>query len=170
MELDTGHAPGSPASSTLDGILMRLRWTALMAAMLTVLACAPAAAQACAGIPVNADSARAQGRKPDLLIVASVSAREVRFESEPRAEVRLNGCAALDTVIVTERTNLPDPVQPGVTYRDVRVGIEIRGWLNVECVAALAAADPALCAPVQIQTNATQPPAAPPAPANPPGR
>jgi hypothetical protein len=154
----------------LHGILMRLRLTGSMTAMLTVLACAPAVAQECAGIAVNADSARTQGRAPDLLIVASASAREVRFESEPRAHVRLNGCAVLDTVIVTERTNLPDPVEPGVTYRDVRVGIEIRGWLDVQCVAALAAADPALCAPVQVQTNVTQPPAAQSAPANPPGR
>jgi hypothetical protein len=141
-----------------------------MAAVLAGLACAPAAAQECAGIAVNADSARAQGRRPDLLIVASVSAREVRFETQPDAGVRLTGCAALDTVIVTERTNLPDPVQPGVTYRDVRVGIEIRGWLDVQCVAALAAADPALCAPVQTRTNATRPPAGQPAPATPPGR
>jgi hypothetical protein len=149
---------------------MRIGRTGLMAVMLTALACVPAVAQECAGIAVNADSARAQGRKPDLLIVASASAREVRFESQPRTEVRLTGCAALDTVIVTERTNLPDPVQPGVTYRDVRVGIEIRGWLNVECVAALAAAEPALCLPVQVQTNTTPPPAAPPAPATPPRR
>ncbi|HEX6369020.1 MAG TPA: hypothetical protein VF006_08805 [Longimicrobium sp.] len=149
---------------------MRLRRTGSMAAVLAALACAPAAAQECAGIPVNADSARAQGRAPDLLIRASASARELRFQTQPEAEVRLTGCAALDTVIVTERTNLPHPVQPGVTYRDVRVGIEIRGWLNVECVAALAAADPALCAPVQIRTNTRRPPAGEPAPANPPRR
>ena len=149
---------------------MRLRRTGWMMAVLAAVAGAPAAAQECVGIAVNADSARAQGRRPDLLIVASVSAREVRFETQPEARVRLTGCAALDTVIVTERTNLPDPVQPGVTYRDVRVGIEIRGWLNVECIAALAAAEPALCAPVQLRTNTTQPPAGEPAPANPPGR
>lgn len=149
---------------------MQLRRTGLTAAIVAALASAPAAAQECAGPVVNADSARAQGRAPDLLITASVSARELRFESEPRAQVRLAGCAALDTVIVTERTNLPDPVQPGVTYRDVRVGIEIRGWLSVECIAALAAAEPALCAPVQVRTNLTQPPAGEPAPANPPGR
>lgn len=149
---------------------MRLRLTSWMMAVLAALAGAPAAAQECAGIAVNADSARAQGRRPDLLIVASVSARAVRFETQPEARVRLTGCAALDTVIVTERTNLPDPVQPGVTYRDVRVGIEIRGWLDVQCAAALAAADPALCAPVQVRTNATQSPAAQPAPATPSGR
>lgn len=141
-----------------------------MAAVLAALACAPTAAQECAGIPVNADSARSRGHKPDLLIVASVSARELRFQTQPEARVRLTGCAALDTVIVTERTNLPDPVQPGVTYREVRVGIEIRGWLDVRCAAALAAADPALCSPVQIRTNAIQPPPREPAPATPPGR
>jgi hypothetical protein len=64
----------------------------------------------------------------------------VRFASEPRATVRTLGCLSLDTVIVTERVNLPDPVQPGVTYRDVRVGIEIRAHLDVRCLPALAAA------------------------------
>jgi hypothetical protein len=70
---------------------MRLRRTGWMAAMIATLASAPAAAQECAGLPVNADSARAQGRAPDLLITASVSVRELRFESQPRAEVRLTG-------------------------------------------------------------------------------
>lgn len=150
---------------------MRLRTAEWTAAVLAALACAPAAAQECVGVAANADSARAQGRAPDLRIVATVSARELRFRSEPRAEVRLLGCAALDTVIVTERTNLPDPVQPGATYRNVRVGVEIRGWLDVQCLAALAAADSELCAPVQVRTNLTQPPPdPPPAPANPPRR
>lgn len=149
---------------------MRLWRTGLMAAMLTALACASAAAQECALPGVGADSVDAPERRPDVLIVATVTAAELRFESEPQARLRVNGCELPDAAYVTERTNLPDPVQPGVTYRDVRVGIEIRGWLNVECIAALAAADPALCAPVQVQTNVTQPPAGQPAPANPPGR
>jgi hypothetical protein len=138
--------------------------------VLAALACAPAAAQECGALSLRADSARAvPGRAPDVLIVASATAREVRFGSEPRIRVRLHGCAGLDSVVTTQRQNLPDPVQPGVTYRDVRVGVEIRAWLNVECLPALAAADPALCAPVQIQTSVV-PPAGEPAPANPPRR
>ena len=149
---------------------MRLRRTGWLAATGVALACAPAAAQECALPGMGADSVDAPQRRPDVLIVATVTAAELRFESEPQARLRVNGCDLPAAAYVTERTNLPDPVQPGVTYRDVRVGIEIRGWLNVECIAALAAADPALCAPVQVRTNATQPPAGEPAPANPPER
>jgi hypothetical protein len=138
--------------------------------VLAALAGAPAAAQECGGLSLRSDSARADaGRAPDVLIVASATARQVRFESEPRIQVRLHGCEGLDSVVTTQRQNLPRPVQPGVTYQDVRVGVEIRAWLNVQCLPALAAADPALCAPVQIQTNAV-PPAGEPAPANPPRR
>lgn len=138
----------------------------MTAALLAVLAC-PAAAQECAAPPrlnaAPADSAR----RPDVLIVASVTARELRFESEPRAELRLNGCPVPDSAFVTERQNLPERIEPGVTYRDVRVGVEIRAWLNVQCLSALAAAEPALCPPVQVQTRVSP---APPAPAEPPRR
>lgn len=150
---------------------MRLQPAALITAFLTALASAPAAAQECAVPAPGADSAGVPERRPDVLIRATVQARELRFQSDPRASLRVNGCELPASAYVTERTNLPHPVQPGVTYRDVRVGVEIRAWLNVQCLPALAAADPQLCAPVQIQTNISQPPPGPPpAPANPPGR
>lgn len=137
-------------------------------ALLAALAAAPAAAQACAA--VGADSAAARpARPPDVLIVANATIAELRFGTDPRTQVRATGCPGAESVVTTQRQNLPDPVQPGVTYRDVRVGVEIRAWLNLECLPALAAADTALCAPVQVQTNVT-PPAAEPAPANQPGR
>jgi hypothetical protein len=150
---------------------MRLRITGLMTALFAALAAAPAAAQlACAPASSRTDSAAATpARPPDVLIVATASIAQLRFESEPRTQVRATGCPGAESVVTTQRQNLPDPVQPGVTYRDVRVGVEIRAWLNVECLPAMAAADPALCAPVSIETNVT-PPAGQPAPANPPGR
>jgi len=149
---------------------MRLGWLWTMAFVLAALAPEPAAAQECAGLAPRADSARAEpARRPDVLLVASATAAEVRFESEPRVQVRLNGCEGLDSIVTTQRQNLPDPVQPGVTYRDVRVGVEIRAWLNVQCLPLLASAEPALCAPVQVQTQTT-PPAGEPASANPPRR
>ncbi len=37
---------------------------------------------------------------------------------------------------VVERRNLPRPVQPGVTYRDVFVAVEILGHLNARCLLA----------------------------------
>jgi hypothetical protein len=141
-----------------------------MTALAAALAAAPAAAQACAGSVAPADSSAAQpARAPDVRIVASATIAELRFRTEPQTQVRATGCPGAESVVTTLRQNLPDPVQPGATYRDVRVGVEIRAWLNLECLPALAAADPALCAPVRIETDVTPPPGEP-APANPPLR
>ena len=137
----------------------------MTAALLAALA-SPAAAQECAAPGMDAppgDSAR----PPDVLIVATVTARELRFGSLPRGELRVNGCPLPDSAFVTERVNLPERIEPGVTYRDVRVGVQIRAWLNVRCLPALAAAEPALCAPVRVQTRVSP---APPAPGEPPRR
>lgn len=145
------------------------------------LAAAPAAAQdGCARLGSSVapgDSTQA----PLVVIRATADVRELRFGSQPRTSVRTLGCAGLDSVIVTERVNLPEPVQPGVTYRDVRVGMEIRAHLDVVCLPALAA-DPAfaaLCGSASAaagpqpsasqQTTSQQQPNAP-APANPPRR
>jgi hypothetical protein len=166
-----------------------MRMTALgrmaLLAAISALASAPAAAQdGCASrLPAGAaaDSAR-----PTVAVRARADIREVRFETQPRIQIqiRTTGCTGLDSVVTTERVNLPDPVEPGVTYRDVRVGTEIRANLDVVCLPALAA-DPAfaaLCgsgapasaAPAsqqqasQQQTSQQQPNA--PAPANSPRR
>ena len=72
---------------------------------------------------------------PAIILRASASAREVRFASQPRVHVRLCG-GVLDSVRVLERRNLPDPVQPGVTYRDVFIAVEILGHLNADCLAS----------------------------------
>ena len=74
------------------------------------------------------------GGAPDVSIEASVRAREVHFDAAPRLEVRLLGCPATGAVKVVERRNLPRPVQPGVTYRDVSIGVEIHQYLDVRCL------------------------------------
>jgi hypothetical protein len=72
---------------------------------------------------------------PAIVIRAEVSAREVRFAKQPEIRVILaNG--TVDSVRVVERRNLPDPVSPGVTYRDVFIAVEILGRLNAECLSA----------------------------------
>jgi hypothetical protein len=70
---------------------------------------------------------------PSVVLYVSASAREVRFASQPRILVRLCG-AVTDSVRVVERRNLPDPVQPGRTYRDVFIAVEILGHLNADCL------------------------------------
>lgn len=146
--------------------------TGIMAAMLA-LASVDAAAQdaGCPSAPAAADST------PLVIVRATATAREVRFGSQPRTSVRATGCAGVDPVRVTERVNLPDPVEPGVTYRDVRVGVEIRADLRVACLLPALAADPVLgplCAPASSPSAS---PSAPvpdrtdaPAPAAPPRR
>jgi hypothetical protein len=53
-------------------------------------------------------------RRPDVEVAAAIRAKEVRFECKP--EVRVSAHE-----IVSERENLPDELEPGVTYRDVAV-------------------------------------------------
>ena len=129
--------------------------------------CAALAPAVAAADSLRGDSAAA-GR-PDVVIRASVSARELRFESEPRASVRLTGCAPGDTgrVRVLERRNLPERVQPGVTYRDVYVAVEIVGRLEAACLLGLAADSaaargrPLPCAPAARDTARRAPPPRP---------
>ena len=55
--------------------------------------------------------------RPDVEIGAAVKATKLRFARVPDAEVRYVG----DSQSATERKNLPEEVEPGVTYRDVEV-------------------------------------------------
>jgi hypothetical protein len=90
--------------------------------------------------PLSADSTRsADPRGADVILLASVSAREVRFQSQPRISVRL--CGGFDSVRVVERRNLPERVVPGVTYRDVYVAVEILGHIYADCLRERLAGD-----------------------------
>ena len=59
-------------------------------------------------------------RPPDVEIGAAASARRIRFRQTPETEVRFGGHVE-HSESQTTRENLPDQVEPGVTYRDVRV-------------------------------------------------
>ena len=74
------------------------------------------------------------GTAPDIILRASVSARELTFRTQPQVSIRLCG-GTLDSVRVVERRNLPTPVVAGTTYRDVYVAIEILGHLTGSCIA-----------------------------------
>jgi hypothetical protein len=62
-----------------------------------------------------------------------IHADEVRFASQPRVRVRL--CWGGDTVRVVQRDNLPSPIVPGTTYRNVYIAVELLGRINAECLA-----------------------------------
>lgn len=64
----------------------------------------------------------------DVEIGAVVKAKRLRFRQKPKTHVELHGelhepdaQGELETISGSERKNLPDEVEPGVTYRDVRV-------------------------------------------------
>jgi hypothetical protein len=64
----------------------------------------------------------------DIEIGAGVKAKRLRFNEKPKAKVDLHGElrtpeeeSELETTSGSERKNLPEEVEPGVEYRDVRV-------------------------------------------------
>lgn len=61
----------------------------------------------------------------DISITAHVRARSLRFETAPNPTVEFSGSPARDTVWDAQRENLPTPVQPGVTYRDIGIRLKI---------------------------------------------
>jgi hypothetical protein len=57
----------------------------------------------------------------DVEIGAAVRAQRLRFKKVPETEVEFEHDPDGESDSHTERENLPDEVEPGVTYRDVRV-------------------------------------------------
>jgi hypothetical protein len=60
-------------------------------------------------------------RQPDIEFTASVKADELRFDEVPDTDVRFFGEPDHESASGSDRTNLPEKVEPGVTYRDVKV-------------------------------------------------
>lgn len=83
---------------------------------------------------INARLGPRINESPDIVLLASVHADQVRFASKPDIRVRL--CWGGDSVRIVERTNLPSPVVPGTTYRDVFINLEILGHVNAACIAS----------------------------------
>ena len=69
----------------------------------------------------------------DLILLVGIHADEVRFAAQPHVRVRL--CWGGDTLRVVQRDNLPSPIVPGTTYRNVYIAVELVGRLNAECLA-----------------------------------
>jgi hypothetical protein len=80
--------------------------------------------------------------EPDIEIGAAVRARKLRFRSKPKTNVEFEGRTRvrsddriedveLETESGSERRNLPDEVEPGVTYRNVEVGWAARARARI---------------------------------------
>lgn len=81
----------------------------------------PAAAQQSS----NQNSQTVSTDDADLVITSHVTARELRFDVVPNPTVEFTGKQERQTEWSAERENLPRPVQPGVTYRDIGIRLKI---------------------------------------------
>jgi hypothetical protein len=73
----------------------------------------------------------------DLTITAHVTARELRFEAVPNATVEFSGQPKRETVWDAQRQNLPRPVQPFTTYRDLGIHLVITSvFADIERIVA----------------------------------
>jgi hypothetical protein len=62
----------------------------------------------------------------DVEVFTTVRADELRFESVPETNVSFEGEPAERSSSKTERDNLPDEVEAGVTYRNIEVRWQAR--------------------------------------------
>ena len=69
-------------------------------------------------------------KEPDIEIAAAVRADEVRFESKPEVDVVAYSDSPASAESVSERENLPDELEPGVTYRDFVVRWRVAARLS----------------------------------------
>lgn len=75
-------------------------------------------------------------RPPDLEIGTSVRADRLRFGKRPHARVEFRGDSLAESHSGSERENLPDEVEPDVTYRNVRAGWRAAAWVENAAEAA----------------------------------
>jgi hypothetical protein len=103
------------------------------------LAATGAAAQTATGRTDGATCPAAAANESPVRLIARVRAAELVFDSRPQTAILHLGCPPADTVRILRRQNVPDPVQPGVTYRDIDIVFELRTDLTVLCTPLLQA-------------------------------
>jgi hypothetical protein len=116
------------------------------------------------------DASQVPDESADILIKATVTAKELRFETVPNPTVEFPGKPRRDTVWDAERDNLPRPVEPGVTYRNIGIRLKIASrFADIERIVAEALGEVPITDEVRPQENPSpqsnaQPPASTPKP------
>jgi hypothetical protein len=89
----------------------------------------------------------------DISITAHVRARSLKFDTVPNPTVEFPGQPARDTVWEAQRENLPTPVEPGVTYRNIGIRLKITSvFRDIDRIVAEALGE----VPVTEDANANQ--------------
>jgi hypothetical protein len=131
-----------PAVRAVERILLlfapAMKWAGLVLLSLIPVAAAaqtPPTTNAQTAVTTNA-TATQWAAEPDVAILTSVRARELRFEQTGEARItvwgEVNGRPAV-TVSRTDRHNLPEEVETRVLYRDIGILLTITSTLpNIE--------------------------------------
>lgn len=61
----------------------------------------------------------------DILLIVKIDAKEIRMDVKPATRVDFPGTHSRSTFWLTERRNLPESLEPGVTYRDAGLTLRI---------------------------------------------
>ena len=69
-------------------------------------------------------------REPDVEIAATVRAEELRFECKPDVRVTAYSDSPASAESLTERENLPDELEPGISYRNFAVRWHVAARLD----------------------------------------
>jgi hypothetical protein len=109
------------------------------------------------------DASQVSPDSADIAITATVTAKELRFEIVPNPTVEFPGKPKRDTVWDAERDNLPRPVEPGVTYRDIGIRLKIVSrFADIDRIVAEALGEVPVTDEVQPPEKTTPQPNTPP--------
>ncbi|HKP45014.1 MAG TPA: hypothetical protein VJT50_00315 [Pyrinomonadaceae bacterium] len=92
----------------------------------------------------------------DVAIIANITAKELRFDAVPNPTVEFLGKDKSKTVWHADRYNLPDKIEPGVTYRNIGIRLKITSRLaDIDRIVAEALGEvPITDMPKQAPTSA----------------
>jgi hypothetical protein len=108
----------------------------------------------------NDDTQAVDEESADLSITGSVTARELRFDEVPNPTVEFTGKPERRTEWSAVRENLPRPVQPGVTYRDIGIRLRIVSvFADIDRIVAEALGEVPTTDAVPNENSSGQPPA-----------
>jgi hypothetical protein len=79
---------------------------------------------------MSSDKRPRRPHSADIEFLASLTADELRFDEAPETEVLFFGRPGHESAAGSDRTNLPESVDPGVTYRSVRVDYRLASRLT----------------------------------------
>ncbi|HKP46748.1 MAG TPA: hypothetical protein VJT50_09120 [Pyrinomonadaceae bacterium] len=88
----------------------------------------------------------------DIAIIANITAKELRFDVVPNSTVQFFEKSKVQSIWHADRFNLPDRIEPGVTYRNIGIRLKIVSRLaDIERIVAEALGE----TPIDQGTNST---------------